>query len=160
MRVLKNDVSRYMEMDEDDIVEEEGGWKLIHGDVFRFPQVGHWGVLDVGVSCGSTLCVDVFRQQRRQASCIQFNEQETKRAHPLPVLRLCPPSPHPTPPLTNQTAGEPLRGLHGLGRPPLRHHSHPPLLRPRRRLPRHQARCVMKTTNDQQNKMDGRRSSS
>lgn len=39
MRVLKNDFSRYMEMDEDDIVEEEGGWKLIHGDVFRFPQV-------------------------------------------------------------------------------------------------------------------------
>ena len=43
MRVLKNDFSRYMEMDEDDIVEEEGGWKLIHGDVFRFPQVRFWG---------------------------------------------------------------------------------------------------------------------
>lgn len=44
MRVLKNDVSRYMQMelDEDDIVEEEGGWKLIHGDVFRFPQVRAW----------------------------------------------------------------------------------------------------------------------
>ena len=67
MRVLKNDFSRYMEMDEvrprgyclghggtcwswwqsiigrghwcqDDIVEEESGWKLIHGDVFRFPS--------------------------------------------------------------------------------------------------------------------------
>lgn len=43
MRVLKNDFSRYMEMDEDDIVEEEGGWKLIHGDVFRFPQVRFLG---------------------------------------------------------------------------------------------------------------------
>lgn len=43
MRVLKNDFSRYMEMDEDDIVEEEGGWKLIHGDVFRFPQVSQAG---------------------------------------------------------------------------------------------------------------------
>lgn len=38
MRVLKNDFSRYMEMDEDDMVEEESGWKLIHGDVFRFPS--------------------------------------------------------------------------------------------------------------------------
>jgi len=38
MRVLKNDFSRYMELDDDDLVEEESGWKLIHGDVFRFPS--------------------------------------------------------------------------------------------------------------------------
>ena len=38
MRVLKNDFSRYMELDEETMEEEESGWKLIHGDVFRFPQ--------------------------------------------------------------------------------------------------------------------------
>jgi len=38
LRVLKNDFSRYMEIDDQTIDEEESGWKLIHGDVFRFPQ--------------------------------------------------------------------------------------------------------------------------
>jgi len=41
MRVLKNDFSRYMSLDTEDAElgggEEETGWKLIHGDVFRFP---------------------------------------------------------------------------------------------------------------------------
>mmetsp|Transcript_16021 Transcript_16021/g.18966 ORF Transcript_16021/g.18966 Transcript_16021/m.18966 type:complete len:617 (-) Transcript_16021:384-2234(-) len=37
MRVLKNDFSKYMELDEESMEEEESGWKLIHGDVFRFP---------------------------------------------------------------------------------------------------------------------------
>lgn len=40
MRVLKNDFTRYMNIDEDDeyVLDEEGGWKLLHGDVFRFPS--------------------------------------------------------------------------------------------------------------------------
>eukprot|EP00538_Stauroneis_constricta_P011240 CAMPEP_0119558392 /NCGR_PEP_ID=MMETSP1352-20130426/10752_1 /TAXON_ID=265584 /ORGANISM="Stauroneis constricta, Strain CCMP1120" /LENGTH=628 /DNA_ID=CAMNT_0007605737 /DNA_START=23 /DNA_END=1909 /DNA_ORIENTATION=- len=38
LRVLKNDFSRYMELDDDAMDEEESGWKLIHGDVFRFPE--------------------------------------------------------------------------------------------------------------------------
>jgi len=38
LRVLKNDFSRYMELDDEAMEEEESGWKLIHGDVFRFPQ--------------------------------------------------------------------------------------------------------------------------
>ena len=38
MRVLKNDFSRYMSLDdENEFQEEESGWKLIHGDVFRPP---------------------------------------------------------------------------------------------------------------------------
>ena len=39
MRILKKDFSKYVEVDEEDIVEEEPGWKLIHGDVFRAPKV-------------------------------------------------------------------------------------------------------------------------
>mmetsp|Transcript_3584 Transcript_3584/g.4737 ORF Transcript_3584/g.4737 Transcript_3584/m.4737 type:complete len:617 (+) Transcript_3584:85-1935(+) len=38
MRVLKNDFSNYMDIEEETLEEEESGWKLIHGDVFRFPQ--------------------------------------------------------------------------------------------------------------------------
>lgn len=40
MRVLKNDFSKYMDIDEESSLddEEETGWKLIHGDVFRFPE--------------------------------------------------------------------------------------------------------------------------
>mmetsp|Transcript_41052 Transcript_41052/g.52920 ORF Transcript_41052/g.52920 Transcript_41052/m.52920 type:complete len:598 (+) Transcript_41052:145-1938(+) len=38
MRVLKNDFTRYMDVDEEDMGgEEESGWKLLHGDVFRTP---------------------------------------------------------------------------------------------------------------------------
>ena len=37
MRVLKNDFSRYARGDEEDEDEEETGWKLVHGDVFRLP---------------------------------------------------------------------------------------------------------------------------
>lgn len=37
MRILKKDFSRYMEVDEDELTEEESGWKMIHGDVFRPP---------------------------------------------------------------------------------------------------------------------------
>ena len=38
MRILKKDFSRYMEVDEDELAEEETGWKMIHGDVFRPPD--------------------------------------------------------------------------------------------------------------------------
>jgi MFS family permease len=37
MRILKKDFSKYMEIDEDELTEEETGWKMIHGDVFRCP---------------------------------------------------------------------------------------------------------------------------
>jgi len=37
MRVLKNDFTRYARGDEEDDDEEETGWKLVHGDVFRLP---------------------------------------------------------------------------------------------------------------------------
>jgi hypothetical protein len=40
MRVLKNDFTRYMNVDDDSDLnqEEETGWKLVHGDVFRYPS--------------------------------------------------------------------------------------------------------------------------
>mmetsp|Transcript_25519 Transcript_25519/g.56469 ORF Transcript_25519/g.56469 Transcript_25519/m.56469 type:complete len:595 (-) Transcript_25519:205-1989(-) len=38
MRILKKDFSKYMEIDEDELAEEETGWKMIHGDVFRNPD--------------------------------------------------------------------------------------------------------------------------
>ena len=38
IRVLKNDFTRYARADlEDQDEEEESGWKLVHGDVFRPP---------------------------------------------------------------------------------------------------------------------------
>jgi hypothetical protein len=49
LRVLKNDFSRYMELDDDALDEEESGWKLIHGDVFRFPSTPAFFCAAVGV---------------------------------------------------------------------------------------------------------------
>lgn len=37
LRIVKNDFTRYMNADEEDLGEEETGWKLVHGDVFRMP---------------------------------------------------------------------------------------------------------------------------
>mmetsp|Transcript_10305 Transcript_10305/g.24091 ORF Transcript_10305/g.24091 Transcript_10305/m.24091 type:complete len:597 (+) Transcript_10305:111-1901(+) len=37
MRVIKNDFTRYARVDEEQPEVEESGWKLVHGDVFRFP---------------------------------------------------------------------------------------------------------------------------
>lgn len=38
VRILKRDFVQDIELGDDDIGEENSGWKLIHGDVFRFPK--------------------------------------------------------------------------------------------------------------------------
>merc|ERR1719223_1937536 len=58
LRVLKNDFSRYMELDDEAIEEEESGWKLIHGDVFRFPH--YPGLFCAAVGVGNQLIVTTF----------------------------------------------------------------------------------------------------
>lgn len=37
MRVLRNDFSRYMQVEGDELAAEDSGWKLVRNDVFRFP---------------------------------------------------------------------------------------------------------------------------
>jgi len=58
MRVLKNDFSRYMELDDETMDEEESGWKLIHGDVFRFPE--NACLFCAAVGTGTQLLVSTF----------------------------------------------------------------------------------------------------
>jgi len=58
LRVLKNDFSRYMELDDDAMDEEESGWKLIHGDVFRFPH--HTTLFCAAVGTGNQLLCVTF----------------------------------------------------------------------------------------------------
>ncbi len=56
MRVIKNDFTRYMRADEDEEAgEEETGWKLIHGDVFRPPP--HLSLFSAFVGAGAHLLV-------------------------------------------------------------------------------------------------------
>ena len=38
MRTLHADVRKYREMESQEEVQEETGWKLVHGDVFRPPS--------------------------------------------------------------------------------------------------------------------------
>lgn len=58
MRVLKNDFTRYMDVEEDEMGEEESGWKLIHGDVFRFPS--NTNLFAALVGAGGQLCCTTF----------------------------------------------------------------------------------------------------
>merc|ERR1719181_1160635 len=58
MRVLKNDFTRYMDVEEDEMGEEETGWKLVHGDVFRFPH--YTNLFAALVGAGGQLCCTTF----------------------------------------------------------------------------------------------------
>lgn len=76
MRILKNDFSKYMEIDEDELTEEETGWKMIHGDVFRSPPFTN--LLAAAVGSGAQIfftvlilltavCIGAFKVTRRGA---------------------------------------------------------------------------------------------
>eukprot|EP00968_Pinguiococcus_pyrenoidosus_P009866 scaffold770_cov255-Pinguiococcus_pyrenoidosus.AAC.19 len=60
MRVLKNDFSRYMdvEVDNEGLAEDESGWKLINGDVFRVPP--YTLLLSAASGAGAQLCTTVL----------------------------------------------------------------------------------------------------
>jgi hypothetical protein len=58
MRILKKDFSKYMEIDEDELTEEETGWKMIHGDVFRGPPLTN--LLSATVGAGAQLFFTIF----------------------------------------------------------------------------------------------------
>ena len=78
LRILKNDFSRYMELDDDALEEEESGWKLIHGDVFRFPQnsmlfcaaVGTGNHLLIATVCHLTLALSKILSTNRRGSLL------------------------------------------------------------------------------------------
>lgn len=81
MRILKKDFSRYMEVDEDELTEEETGWKMIHGDVFRPPNLLNFftALVGSGAQVFATvlillICVliGVFRVTKRGALLTAF----------------------------------------------------------------------------------------
>jgi len=53
LRTVYLDFARYNSMDNEEEVQEESGWKLIHGDVFRPPRAA--GMLSVFVGSGTQL---------------------------------------------------------------------------------------------------------
>ena len=40
LRTLHKDIARYNQIDSGEDAQEEFGWKLVHGDVFRPPRKG------------------------------------------------------------------------------------------------------------------------
>ncbi|PIL36112.1 transporter [Ganoderma sinense ZZ0214-1] len=57
LRTVSRDISRYNAIDLSEDVQEDWGWKLVHGEVFRTP--GHPMILAVLVGNGSQLCAMV-----------------------------------------------------------------------------------------------------
>ena len=53
LRALHKDIARYNQMDLQEDVQEDSGWKLVHGDVFRPPK--HSLLLSVLLGSGSQL---------------------------------------------------------------------------------------------------------
>lgn len=58
MRILKKDFSRYLEVDEEELAEDESGWKMVHGDVFRSPQ--HVNLLAAFLGSGAQIFTTTF----------------------------------------------------------------------------------------------------
>lgn len=58
VRTLRNDIVRYNEVNLDDEVTDESGWKLIHGDVFRPPE--NKMILSVLVGSGAQIFLMVL----------------------------------------------------------------------------------------------------
>ncbi|TGZ71174.1 hypothetical protein CRM22_002799 [Opisthorchis felineus] len=57
LRTLRRDIARYSQLENSSEVQEESGWKLVHGDVFRPPS---WGMLlSVFLGSGSQLLLMV-----------------------------------------------------------------------------------------------------
>lgn len=51
LRTLHKDIARYNQMDSMEDAQEEFGWKLVHGDVFRPPRKGMFLAVLVGNGC-------------------------------------------------------------------------------------------------------------
>ena len=58
MRILKKDFSKYMEINDDDLTEEETGWKMIRGEVFRPPQ--NLNLFAAFMGSGAQVCTTVL----------------------------------------------------------------------------------------------------
>jgi transmembrane 9 superfamily member 2/4 len=58
LRTLHRDIARYNRLDEEEDAQEEFGWKLVHGDVFRPPR--HALLLSVFVGSGSQVLLCSF----------------------------------------------------------------------------------------------------
>ena len=63
LRTLHRDISKYNQLETAEEAQEETGWKLVHGDVFRPPTGGSWLAVLVGTGVqlfGMTLVTMVF----------------------------------------------------------------------------------------------------
>ncbi|XP_040440096.1 transmembrane 9 superfamily member 2 [Falco naumanni] len=58
LRTLHKDIARYNQMDSTEDAQEEFGWKLVHGDIFRPPRKGM--LLSVFVGSGTQILIMTF----------------------------------------------------------------------------------------------------
>ncbi|CAI2357920.1 unnamed protein product [Caenorhabditis sp. 36 PRJEB53466] len=59
MRTLHRDIDRYNRLDTEEDAQEEFGWKLVHGDVFRTPRYPMLLSVFIGAGCQTLLMVSV-----------------------------------------------------------------------------------------------------
>lgn len=58
LRTLHKDIARYNQMDSTEDAQEEFGWKLVHGDIFRPPRKGM--LLSVFLGSGTQILIMTF----------------------------------------------------------------------------------------------------
>jgi transmembrane 9 superfamily protein 2/4 len=72
LRTLHRDIARYNQLDNEEDAQEEFGWKLVHGDVFRPPRkamllsvfagTGTQILLMVSVTLGNLITIKTFKK--------------------------------------------------------------------------------------------------
>ncbi|RCN27332.1 hypothetical protein ANCCAN_26935 [Ancylostoma caninum] len=71
MRTLHRDIARYNQLDNEEDAQEEFGWKLVHGDVFRPPRNAMMLSVFIGAGCQTLLMVSItlgiFLESRHEA---------------------------------------------------------------------------------------------
>lgn len=82
MRTLHRDIDRYNRLDTEEDAQEEFGWKLVHGDVFRTPRYPMLLSVFIGAGCQTLLMVSVTLGKKNikkisisAVSCIGFSYQ-------------------------------------------------------------------------------------
>lgn len=59
LRTLHRDIARYNQLDNEEDAQEEFGWKLVHGDVFRPPRKAMLLSVFAGTGCQILMMVSV-----------------------------------------------------------------------------------------------------
>lgn len=90
MRTLHRDIDRYNRLDTEEDAQEEFGWKLVHGDVFRTPRYPMLLSVFIGAGCQTLLMTSVTLGKQDLGEMLEkhnfFQCLPVSASCPLPIV--------------------------------------------------------------------------